>query len=97
MCSTTTTAISTGAPPMSAGSLATATSSTARWPTARDHTDVRGDTELSLDVAILAGRRQTQGQHLLHRADRDSFADGCRRRASQTDQPRVAAVARLGW
>src|SRR6266571_961372 len=47
MCSTTTTAISTGAPPMSAGSLATATSSTARWPTARDHTDVRGDTELS--------------------------------------------------
>ena len=32
-------------------------------------------------VALLAGRRQAQGQHLLHRADRDPRADGRGRRA----------------
>ena len=38
---------STGAPPTSAGSPATATSSTGRWPTARTTRDVRGRAELS--------------------------------------------------
>ena len=33
-----------------------------------------------IDVALLGGHRQAQGQHLLHRADRDPRADGRRRR-----------------
>ena len=39
-------------------------------------------------VALLAGRRQAQGQHLLHRADRDPRADARGRRAGEEDQSR---------
>ena len=41
----------------------------------RDHADVRGRAELSDHVALLGSHRQAQGQHLLHRADRDPRAD----------------------
>ena len=36
-----------------------------------------------VDVAFLGGSRQAQGQHLLHRADRDPRADAGRRRAGE--------------
>ena len=49
-----------------------------------------------IDQPLLGGHRQAQGQHLLHRADRDPRADGRGRRAGEEDQPRVAAPARLG-
>ena len=41
----------------------------------RHHADVRGRAELSVDLPLLGGDRQAQGQHLLHRADRDPRAD----------------------
>ena len=47
-----------------------------------------------IDLALLGGDRQAQGQHLLHRADRDPRADARRRRAGEEDQPRLAAPAR---
>ena len=62
----------------------------------RDHADVRGRAELSDHVALLGGHRQAQGQHLLHRADRDPRADAGRRRAGEEDVAQVAAAARLG-
>ena len=54
----------------------------------RDHADVRGRAELPERVALLGGRRQAQGQHLLHCADRDPGADAARRRAGQEDLAR---------
>ena len=45
-------------------------------------------------VALLGGDRQAQGQHLLHRADRDPRADAGRRRAGEEDLAHVAAPAR---
>ena len=47
-------------------------------------------------VALLGSHRQAQGQHLLHRADRDPRADGRGRRACDEDLAQVAAHARLG-
>ena len=47
-------------------------------------------------VALLGGDRQAQGQHLLHRADRDPRADGRRRQPCDEDLAQVAARARLG-
>ncbi len=44
----------------------------------RHHADVRRRAELSQHVALLGGLRQAQGQHLLHRADRDPRADAGR-------------------
>ena len=46
-------------------------------------------------VALLGSRRQAQGQHLLHRADRDPRADAGGRRAGEDDLAQVAAPARL--
>ena len=40
--------------------------------------------------------RQAQGQHLLHRADRDPRADAGRRRAGEEDLAQEPAAARLG-
>ena len=60
----------------------------------RDHADVRGRAELPDHVALLGGDRQAQGQHLLHRADRDPRADAGRRRAGEEDLAHVAAPAR---
>ena len=51
----------------------------------RDHADVRGRAELSGQFAVLERGRQAQGQHLLHRADRDPRADAGRRRAGEED------------
>ena len=47
-------------------------------------------------VALLAGHRQAQGQHLLHRADRDPRADGRRRRVCEAHlaRSRCACSAR---
>ena len=45
-------------------------------------------------VALLAGGRQAQGQHLLHRADRDPRADARRRRPGAEDLAQVAAHPR---
>ena len=47
------------------------------WPALqrRHHPDVRGRAELSDHVALLGSVRQAQGQHHLHRADRDPRAD----------------------
>ena len=49
-------------------------------------------------VALLAGRRQAQGHHLLHRADRDPRADARRRSAGEEDARahRCACSARVG-
>ena len=47
-----------------------------------------------VDVALLGGDRQAQGQHLLHRADRDPRADAGGRRAGEEDLAQVAAPAR---
>ena len=47
-------------------------------------------------VAVLGDHRQAQGQHLLHRADRDPRADASGRRAGEEDLARVAAAARFG-
>ncbi len=60
----------------------------------RHHADVRRRAELSDDVALLGGDRQAQGQHLLHRADRDPRADAGRRRAGEEDLARLAEAAR---
>ena len=46
------------------------------------------------NVAVLERDRQAQGQHLLHRADRDPRADAGRRRAGQEDLAREPAAAR---
>ena len=46
-------------------------------------------------LADLGGRRQAQGQPLLHGADRDPLADGRRQRPGREDEPPVAARARL--
>ncbi len=62
----------------------------------RDHADVRGRAELPDQFALLGSDRQAQGQHLLHRADRDPRADAGRRRAGEEDLARLAAPARLG-
>ena len=62
----------------------------------RDHADVRGRAELSGQFAVLEGDRQAQGQHLLHRADRDPRADAGGRRAGEEDlaRKRCACSAR---
>ena len=57
----------------------------------RHHADVRGRAELSDQVALLGGDRQAQGQHLLHRADRDPRADAGRRGPGEEDLAQVAA------
>ena len=62
----------------------------------RDHADVRGRAELSGQFAVLERGRQAQGQHLLHRADRDPRADAGRRRAGEEDLAQIAAPARFG-
>ena len=53
------------------------------WPAGqrRHHADVRGRAELSGLLALLAGHRQAQGQHLLYRAHRHPRADARGRRA----------------
>ena len=60
------------------------------WPAGerRDHADVRGHSELSGQLALLAGGGQAQGQHLLHRADRDPRADARRRGPGAEDVAR---------
>ena len=60
----------------------------------RDHADVRGHPELSVELPLLGGDRQAQGQHLLHRADRDPRADAGGRGAGEEDLAQVAAPAR---
>ena len=50
-----------------------------------------GRAELSDHVAVLGGDRQAQGQHLLHRADRDPRADAGGRRAGEEDRAQIAA------
>ena len=62
----------------------------------RDDADVRGHSELPVDEPLLGGHRQAQGQHLLHRPDRDPLADGRGRGAGEEDEPQVAAPAGLG-
>ena len=62
----------------------------------RDHADVRGRAQLSRHRPLLAGRRQAQGQHLLHRAHRHPRPDARRRRAGEEAPPasRCACSAR---
>ena len=60
----------------------------------RHHADVRGRAELSDHVALLGRLRQAQGQHLLHRADRDPRTDAGRRRAGEEGFAFDAAPAR---
>ena len=47
-------------------------------------------------LALLAGRRQAPGHHLLHRADRDPRADAEGRRAGEEDLAHDPAAARHG-
>ena len=60
----------------------------------RHHADIRRRAELSVDVAVLGGHRQAQGQHLLHRADRDPRLDAGGRCAGEEDLARLVAAAR---
>jgi len=63
----------------------------------RHHADVRGRAQLPGREPLLAGRRQAQGQHLLHRADRHPRADAARATTPvKTTSPQVAAPARHG-
>jgi acetyl-CoA synthetase len=62
----------------------------------RHHADVRRRAQLSRHQPLLAGRRQAQGQHLLHRADRHSRPDARRRGAGEEGQPQEPAPAGLG-
>jgi acetyl-CoA synthetase len=78
--STTTTATSSGARPMSAGSPATATSSTARLANGATTLMFEGVPTYPDASRFWEVDRQAQGQHLLHRADRDPRADGAGRR-----------------
>jgi nitroreductase len=57
----------------------------------RHHADVRGRAQLSRRRPLLAGDRQAQGQHLLHRAHRDPRADARGRRAGE-EAPRARAA-----
>ena len=68
------------------------------WPAAerRDHADVRGRAELPDQFPLLGSHRQAQGQHLLHRADRDPRADAGGDDAGEEDLARLAAPARIG-
>ena len=54
-----------------------------------------GDPDLSDGRALLAGRRQAQGQFVLHRTDRAAFADGCRRRHAERSSS-LASLRVLG-
>ena len=56
----------------------------------RHHADVRRRAELPDQLAVLGGDRQAQGQHLLHRADRDPRADAGRRGAGEEDLAQIA-------
>jgi acetyl-CoA synthetase len=66
---------STGARPTSAGSPATATSPTARLAVGATQVVFEGVPTYPERRPLLGNHRQAQGQHLLHRADRDPFAD----------------------
>ena len=58
----------------------------------RHDPDVRGRADLSLDLPLLGGDRQAQGQHLLHRPDRDPLAHAGRRGAGEA-RPRASRCA----
>ena len=62
----------------------------------RHDADVRGRADLSLDLPLLGGGRQAQGQHLLHRPDGDPLADAGGRGAGEEDLAQVPAPSRLG-
>ena len=62
----------------------------------RHDPDVRGRADLSVDLPLLGGDRQAQGQHLLHRPDRDPLAHAGGRGAGEADLAQVAAPPRLG-
>ena len=62
----------------------------------RDDPDVRRRSQLSLDQPVLGDHRQAQGQHLLHRADRDPLAHGRGRGAGEKNEPGLAAASGLG-
>ena len=62
----------------------------------RHHADVRGRADLAGRQPLLAGLREAQGQHLLHRADRDPRADGPGPRVGRQVRSLVAAHPRLG-
>ena len=63
----------------------------------RDHADVRGRARPSPTPArFWAGLRQAQGQHLLHRPDRDPRPDGPGPRVGRQARPLEPAPPRLG-
>ena len=62
----------------------------------RDQPDVRGRAQLSRQQPLLGRRRAPQGQHLLHRADRDPRADARGRRAGEEARPLLDPPARHG-
>ncbi len=61
----------------------------------RDHADVRGHSDLPVELPFLGRGRQAQGQHLLHRADRDPLVDGRRRGPGEEDLASLAPRARF--
>ena len=60
----------------------------------RHDADVRGRPELSGRLALLAGRRRPQGQHLLHRPHRPARAHG---RRATTSSPGPRARHSASW
>ena len=96
-CSTSTpTPTCTGARPTSAGSPATATSSTGRWPTAPRSVMYEGVAQLPGQRPLVGDRREVQGDDLLHRADGHPHVHEVGRRGAGQARPVVAAPARLG-
>ena len=62
----------------------------------RHHADVRGRAQLSRFQPLLAGHRQAQGQHLLHRAHRHPRPDARGRGAGEEGDAQEPAPAGLG-
>ena len=59
----------------------------------RHHADVRGRPDLARRRPLLAGLREAQGQHLLHRAHRDPRADGPGPRVGRQARPLAACAS----
>ena len=87
---------STGAPPTSAGSPATATSSTGRSATGRHVGPLRGDARLPRQGPLVVDRRAVQGDDPLHGADGDPLAHEVGAGVRAEARSLVAAPARLG-
>ena len=85
---------STSAPPTSAGSPATVTSAYGVLSNGGTSLHLRRRAQLPRGGPLLADHRPAQGEHLLHRADRDPFVHQVGRRLADSARSLVAEAAR---